>query len=271
VSAGYFGAMGGRLVSGRPFTEGDRSDAQPVAVINEAGVKRFFGDRPPLGQRLRMWGAERTIVGVVGNERFKGLGEETPPAVYYPLTQAPSFAGSYSLLVRYAGDPNAIAPSVRAAVRELDPALPLFAVEPLAQTISDSLGQRRFTMVVLGVFAAMALLLSIVGVHGVLSYAVAQRQREIGIRMALGADVPTVRGMILSQGALLAGIGLAIGLTGAVGLTRLLSGLLYGVGAMDPVTFGAVALVLALAALVATYLPARRATLVDPTTALRTE
>ena len=126
-------------------------------------------------------------------------------------------------------------------------------------------------MLVLGIFAAIALVLSVIGVHGGLSYAVSQRQREIGIRMALGADVPTVRGMIISQGAALAGLGVAIGLAGALGLTRLLSGLLYGVGAQDPVTFASVALLLGAAALVATYLPARRATLVDPVTALRIE
>jgi predicted permease len=271
VGAGYFSTMGVEVAAGRMFSESDDVEAPPVAIINRAAAERFFGNRDPLGQRLRMWGAERTIVGVVANERFRGLDQATPPAVYYPLPQVPSFAASYSLLVRTSGDPAAVMPSVRAAVRAMDPELPLFAVEPLTQTVADSLGQRRFTMLVLGVFAALALILAVIGVHGVLSYTVAQRQREIGIRMALGADLPTVRGMVMSQGTLLAGLGLGTGLVGAFALTRLLTAMLYGVTATDPITYGGVVVLLGIAALVATYLPARRATLVDPVTALRTE
>jgi len=153
----------------------------------------------------------------------------------------------------------------------MDAALRLFGVEPLEQTLSNSVGQRRFTMIVLGAFAAVALLLAAVGVHGVLSYTVAQRTREIGIRMALGADLGMVRGLVLGQGAALVGGGLALGLVGALAVSRVLSSLLYGTGSGDPATFAGVSLVLGTVALVATYLPARRASRVDPMEALRHE
>jgi putative ABC transport system permease protein len=175
------------------------------------------------------------------------------------------------VLVRVDGDPAAVAPSLRAVVRGLDPALPLFGVEPLEQTLANSVAQRRFTMLLLGVFAAVAFLLAAIGVHGVLSYAVAQRTREIGIRMALGADRGSVRGLVLRQGATLAALGLALGVLGALVVSRALSSLLYGVGARDPLTFATAALLLGAVALIATYLPAGRAAAVDPMEALRQE
>jgi putative ABC transport system permease protein len=256
-------------IAGRFFDASDVVEAAPVLLINEAAGAQFFRGTDPLGQRIRLWGAERTVVGVVGNERIHGLVAATPPAVYLPVTQAPVTGGT--LLVRVRGDPAELASAVRATVRELDPGLPLFGVEPLRETLSNSLGQRRFTMVVLGAFAAVSLLLAVIGVHGVLSYTVAQRTREIGIRMALGADQRNVRTLVVGQGAVLAGAGLAIGLLGAFALTRVLSTLLYGIGATDPVTFGAVALLLGGVALLASYFPARRATRVSPVEALREE
>jgi putative ABC transport system permease protein len=156
-------------------------------------------------------------------------------------------------------------------VRSIDPLLPLFGVEPLQQTLSHSLGEQRFTMLALGVFAAVALLLAALGVHGVLSYTVSQRTREIGIRIALGADPARVRVLVVSQGATLALVGLTLGLVSALAVTRTLSSLLFGVSARDPLTFAAVALVLGVVALVASYLPARRASRTDPTVALRSE
>ena len=269
VDAGYFRTVGGTLIAGRFFDGSDDVEAAPVLLINEAAGAQFFRGTDPLGQRIRLWGAERTVVGVVGNERIHGLVAATPPAVYLPVTQAPVTGGT--LLVRVRGDPAELASAVRATVRELDPGLPLFGVEPLRETLSNSLGQRRFTMVVLGAFAAVSLLLAVIGVHGVLSYTVAQRTREIGIRMALGADQRNVRTLVVGQGAVLAGAGLAIGLLGAFALTRVLSTLLYGIGATDPVTFGAVALLLGGVALLASYFPARRATRVSPVEALREE
>jgi putative ABC transport system permease protein len=269
VDAGYFRTVGGTLITGRFFDPSDDVEAAPVLLINQAAGAQFFRGTNPLGQRIRLWGAERTVVGVVGNERIHGLVAATPPAVYLPVTQAPVTGGS--LLVRVRGNPAELAPAVRATVRELDPGLALFGVEPLGETLANSLGQRRFTMVVLGGFAAVSLLLAVIGVHGVLSYTVAQRTREIGIRMALGADRGTVRTLVVGQGALLAGTGLALGLLGAFALTRVLAALLYGVGATDPFTFGAVALLLGGVALLASYFPARRATLISPTEALREE
>ena len=269
VDAEYFRTVGGTLIAGRFFGASDDVEAAPVLLINAAAAGQYFPGTNPLGQRIRLWGAERMVVGVVGNERIHGLVAATPPAVYLPVSQAPVTGGS--LLVRVRGEPTELAPAVRATVRELDPGLPLFGVEPLRETLSNSLGQRRFTMVVLAAFAAVSLLLAIIGVHGVLSYTVAQRTREIGIRMALGADQGNVRTLVVGQGAMLAGAGLAIGLLGAFALTRVLSTLLYGVGATDPVTFGTVALLLGGVALLASYYPARRATRVSPVEALREE
>ena len=271
VAPGYFETLGVPLVEGRRFGESDVVTATPVIVINQAARRRYFETQEPLEQQINLWGANRTVVGVVENERIHGVATEPPPAVYLPLGQVPSASGSHSLLVRATGDPVALAPVVRRVVRELDPALPLFGVEPLERTLANSVGQRRFTMLVLGLFAAVALLLAAVGVHGVLSYTVAQRTREIGIRMALGADLREVRRLVLGQGARLAAIGLGLGLLGALALSRLLSALLYGTGADDPATYASVALALGAVALLATYLPARRATRVHPVEALRYE
>jgi putative ABC transport system permease protein len=269
IDRGYLTALRVTLISGRNFDASDVVDAPPVILINAAAGRRFFAGQNPLGARIRLWGAERSVVGVVGDERIHGLAQATPPAIYLPTSQAPATGGS--LLARVQGDPLTLAPAVRAIVRALDPALPLFGVEPLSETLSHSVGQRRFTMLVLGVFAAVALLLAIIGVHGVLSYTVAQRTREIGIRMALGADRSDVRGLVVTQGARLAALGLTLGLLGALGVSRALSTLLYGVGATDPATFAEVALVLGAVALVASYLPAHRATKVSPVEALREE
>jgi putative ABC transport system permease protein len=269
VDAGYFRTMEVALTGGRLFSDGDDLKAPPVILINEAARRRFFAGGDPLGQQVRLWGAARTVVGVVADERFHGLAESAPPSVYLPTTQAPTPQGS--LLVRARGDPTALGRSIRGVLRELDPALPLFGVEPLTATLGHSLEQRRFTMLVLGVFAAVALLLAMVGVHGVLSYTVAQRTREIGIRMALGADRANVGRLIVGQGARMAAVGLGLGLAGAMALSRVLSSLLYGVRPIDPATFSGVALSLGGVALLAAWLPARRATRVDPAVVLRAE
>jgi putative ABC transport system permease protein len=271
VAAGYFETLGVPVVTGRSFSRSDDLAAPPVAVINEAARQRFFERQEPLGQQINLWGANRTVVGVAGNERIHGLAAGTPPAVYLPLSQVLSAAGSYSVLARAAGDPASLAGAVRRVVSELDPVLPLFGVEPLEQTLSNSVGQRRFTMLVLGAFAAVALLLAAVGVHGVLSYTVSQRTREIGIRMALGADLATVQRLVLSHGVRLAAGGVMLGVLGATAVRRVMTTLLYGVGAGDPMTFAVVAVFLGGVALVAAYLPARRAARVNPVEALRYE
>jgi len=270
VDTEYFKTLRVPLLAGRIIVETDDAEGTPVVVINESARRRFFGALPPLGQQISLWGARRTVIGVVGNERFHGLAEDSPPSVYLPRAQAPTSGGS--LLVRTtAGDPAALAPAIRRVVADLDPSLPLFGVEPLSRTLSNSIGQRRFTMIVLGAFAAVALLLAVVGVHGVLTYTVTQRTREIGIRMALGADRSRVRSLILTQGGALVAGGLILGLLGAFAITRLLRALLYGVSPTDPGTFFGVAVLLAVVALIASYLPAARAARVDPAVSLRSE
>ena len=269
IDPGYPVTMGVPLVAGRLFSESDDAAANPVILINRAARERFFGGADPLGQQVLLWGAQRTVVGVLGDERFRGLAEPAAPALYLPTAQAPVAGGS--LLIRVGGDPSLLATSVRGIVRELDPALPLFGVEPLARTLAESTGQQRFTMLVLAVFAAVALLLAAIGVHGVLSYSVAQRTREIGIRMALGADRQRIRGMVLGEGVRLGTVGLGLGVAGAVAVSRLLSSLLFGVSPFDPLTIALVTVSLGTVALVASWLPARRASSVEPAVTLGAE
>ncbi|HXW05239.1 MAG TPA: ABC transporter permease [Vicinamibacterales bacterium] len=271
VTPGYFRTMGVGLVRGRLLAPADATTSPPVVLINEAAARRFFEGHEPLGQRIAFWGVERTVVGVVGNERFQGLTVAPPPAVYAPLAQAPSANGAGVLLIRAAGDPAAMTGTVRRAIAEQDPALAVFGLEPLRQTMIRSVAERRFTMLVLGVLAGVALLLAAIGIHGVLSYTVSQRTREIGIRMALGADARGVRRLVVGEGMRLAAVGAGLGLASAWVLTRWITALLYGVTATDPVTFVTVPLGLTLVALIACYVPARRATRVDPVRALRAE
>jgi putative ABC transport system permease protein len=270
VTAGYFRTMGVPLLRGRLLADSDNTQAPAVAVLNEAAARRFFENQDPIGSRLRWWGATRTIVGVVANERFHGLTEAPPIGVYVPLDQAPSANGAGALLVRMAGDPPGLVSSVRAAIREQDPALAVFGLEPFVETVSRSIAERRFTMLVLGLLASVALALAAIGVHGVLSYSVSERTREIGIRMALGAQPSRVRRLVVTHGMTLALTGTALGLAAAFALTRSLETLLYGVTPTDPLTFVLVPAGLAIVAFVASYLPARRATKVDPVAALRT-
>jgi putative ABC transport system permease protein len=269
IDPGYLATLGVPLRAGRDLTGSDDAEAPPVVLINEAARQRFFAERDPLGHRIRLWGAERTVVGVIGNEKIHGLARVTPPSVYLPLTQAPAAGGS--LLVRAEGDPVTLATAIGAIVRDLDPALPLFGVEPLATTLSNSTGQQRFTTIVLGLFAAVALLLAVAGVHGLLSYMVARRTREIGIRMALGADAPAVRALVLTAGGRLMLAGLGLGILGALAVSRVLTALLYGVTPDDPATLAGVAVVLGIVAVTACYVPAHRAARVDPMVALRAE
>lgn len=269
VDAAYFATMGVPLLAGRGFEAADGADSRTVVAINDAARRRFFGTRDPLGQRISLWGEARTVVGIVGDERVHGLEAPAPPAVYLPTSQAPVTGGS--LLVRAAAPMASLVPSVRRIVKELDGGLPVFGVESLDETVADSMEQRRFTMIVLGSFAGVALLLAIVGVHGVLSYGVARRTREIGIRIALGAKPRAVQRLVLAQGAALVAAGLGAGVLGAMAVTRGLTSMLFGVGAADPVTYLAVAALLGTVALLASWLPARRASLVDPAKALRIE
>lgn len=269
VGSGYFETMRVPLVQGRLPRAADSTTAPPVLLINEEAARRFFAERNPLGQKISFWGADRTIVGVVRDERIHGLAAAAPPAAYAPLAQCPSAGGAGSLLVRTEGDLAALTPAVRAAIREVDPELAVFGVEPLTTTLSESLARQRFTMLLVTVFAGLTLVLAVVGVYGILSYIVVQRTPEMGIRMALGAAPGDVVRLIVLQGARLAFWGLALGLAGAFVLIRFLQGLLFGVGTTDPATFAAVLALVFAAAVAASWLPARRATRSDPMRILR--
>jgi putative ABC transport system permease protein len=271
VTPSYFPTLGLNLVRGRLFRDGDTTVAQPVAILNVEAARRFFPDREALGAQIRFWGASRLIVGIVGNERFHGVVEAAPIAAYTPLAQTPSANGAGVLLLRTDGEPSNLELTATAAVHEVDRGLAVFGVEPLQITLSRSLGQRRFTMLLLGLFAALALLLAAVGIHGVLSYGVSQRRREIGVRMALGARWTGLVASIVREGLTLAAVGVGLGLAGAFALTRFLSSQLFGVAPTDRATFAAVAVLLTLVALAATLAPARRAALVDPIVALRSQ
>jgi putative ABC transport system permease protein len=269
VTPTYFATLGLQTLRGRTLAEADATTSAPVVLINQAAAERFFPGRDPVGARMRFWGTSRTIVGVVTNEHIHGLTEAPPIAAYTPLSQTPSSTGA--LLLRTTMAPATLAASAQRVIHEVDPGLEVFAVEPLQQTISRSVSQRRFTAFLLGAFAALAAILAAIGVHGLLSYTVAQRRQEIGIRMALGAGRGAVLRLILREGMAIIVAGLIGGLAGALALTRLLRALLFGVSPTDPLTFVVVATVLTAVALVATLLPARRAARVDPLPALRTE
>ena len=271
VSPSYFSTVSLALVRGRVFRDSDNTTAAPVALINVAAARRFFPDREAVGARIRFWGASRMIVGVVADEKFHGLTEAPPLAAYTPLAQTPSANGAGVLLVRTSGDPATFGTAVTAAVHDVDRGLAVFGVEPIQVTLSRSIGQRRFTMLLLGLFAAVALLLAAIGIHGVLSYGVSQRRREIGIRMALGARASDLVGLVMREGLGLAGAGLTLGLAGAFGLTRFLGSQLFGVAPTDLATFAAVTTLLAVVALAATIAPAHRAASVDPLVTLRSE
>ncbi len=271
VSPEYFRTVGLGLVRGRFFRDSDNTAAPAVALINTAAARRFFPDREAIGGQIRFWGASRTIVGVIADEKFHGLTEAPPIAAYTPLAQTPSANGAGVLLVRTAGDPTAMTLAVTGAIHDVDRGLAVFGVEPMQVTLSRSIGQRRFTTLLLALLASVALLLAAVGIHGVLSYGVSQRRREIGIRMALGARASDMIGLIVGEGLRLAVVGLVLGLAGAFALTRFLTTQLFGVTPTDPATFAAVAALLAFVAVAATAVPARRAASVDPLVTLRSE
>ena len=275
ASEDYFQTMGIPLVKGRYFDARDTADAPGVAVISEKLAQKYWPGEDPVGKRITFEGGQqqprfREIVGIVGHIRNEGLEGETRGQYYVPYAQRPNSADLF-LVVRADGDPAALAPAVRARIASVDRDLPVYKVTTMEKLVSDSLAQRRFSMTLFGVFAALALALAVVGLYGVMSYAVAQRTHEIGLRMALGAQGRDVLRMVVGQGMGLVAIGLGVGLVGAFMLTRLMSSLLYGVSAADPLTYAGIALLLAAVALLASYIPARRATKVDPMVALRYE
>ena len=266
ISPGYFETVRLPLVRGRRLADADKPDAPAVALINQAAADRFFAGRDPLGAQIRFWGIVRTIVGVVGNERIQGLSAPAPIAVYVSIFQAP---GAGVLLVRTARDPLTLSNAVRNVFRQQDPMLAVFGVESLDQALSRSISQRRFAMLLVTAFAAVALLLAGIGVYGVFNYDVAVRRRELSIRLALGAARSSIVRLVVNHALVLIAIALAIGISAAFGFTTLLSSLLFGVQARDPMTMLGVAAILAVIAMVASALPAWRASRIDPSRTLR--
>lgn len=279
VSHDYFRAMGISLLKGRAFTERDATGATGVVIINETLARRFFPDEDPVGRRIGLSGPPdwREIVGVVRDARNYGLDEEVRPEAFIPYLQnTPGYlagaASSMNLVVRTASsDPLSMTAAVKAQVHAIDRDQPVYNVKTMEQYLADSLARRRFNMMLLTVFAGVALLLAAIGIYGVMNHSVTQRTHEVGIRIALGAGRGDVLRMIVGQGMILTLLGVALGLAASFALTRLLAGLLYGVSATDPLTFVAIPLVLSAVALAATYIPARRATKIDPMVALRYE
>jgi putative ABC transport system permease protein len=257
---------------GRDFTDHDTEAAPGVVLINQAMVRRFWPDEDPLGKQITMDGKSFfSIVGVVGNVRQLGQASEPRPEVYFSYLQDPVFWPYRTLIVRSAGDPLKLVGLVEQAVWSANRDQPVSNIRTMEQVLADSVAQPRIFTLLLGVFAALALALASVGIYGVVSYSVSQRTHEVGVRLALGAEQFDVLRLVVGQGMLLTGIGLGIGLAGAMALTRFLSSFLYGVRPTDPITFAAVALALAGVALLATYIPARRAMKVDPVVALHYE
>lgn len=269
VGRDYFRTVGIRFVRGRGFDEGDRADGPPVVIINEMFARRHFPEEDPVGKRLSFWGQSREIVGVVADVKFRGPAQATRQGWYAPMEQIPF--GAFSVLVRTAGEPLDIAPLVQQQVLAIDPDLPVFGVATLEQEFSGFVAQPRFNMLLLGLFAGVAMVLAAVGIYGVMSYGVNQRTHEIGVRISLGATAGDVLRQVVRQGLVLAAAGVAIGLGASLWLTRALSSLLFGVGTVHLPTFVAVAFIIGVVAFAASYVPARRASNVDPMQALRGE
>jgi putative ABC transport system permease protein len=270
ISAGYFQTLNIPLISGRDFTARDNPQAPPVVLVNEAFVREHLEGENPLGKKLKLgWGGEepKEIVGVVGNVRHRSLSDPARAEMYVPQAQFGN--AGITLIVRSQINPASLVNLVKGQVRALDPELPLLEVKTLDDYRQDVLALPRFNAILLGGFALLALVLTLVGLYGVMSYSVTQRRSEIGIRMALGAQTGDVMKLVIGQGLKLVASGVALGLAGALVITRLLRNWLYEVSATDPLTFAAVAALLVVVALFACYLPARRATKVDPLVALK--
>jgi putative ABC transport system permease protein len=277
VTPRYFESMGIPLLAGRDIAETDTKQSPNVVVINDAFARRHFAGENPLGHRIKLQGQERDpliIVGVVGNVRDFGLDEQPTSEAYVPFLQDPlskTFERSMTIVTRTKSDPSTLAGSLRAAVTSMDKSLPIYALKPMPEYLRDSLSRRRFNMVLLSAFSGLALVLASIGIYGVISYGVAQRTREMGIRMALGAQSRDVLKLVLRQAMILTLGGLTIGLLASFALTRLMESLLFSVSATDPLTFAVIALLLFSVALLACLIPALRATKVDPLVALRYE
>jgi putative ABC transport system permease protein len=273
ATPGYFETLRIPLRRGRFFTPADTPQAANVVIISAEAARRFWPGEDPIGKRVRIHVAlgiperEREIVGVVGDVKIRTLEAGPSPVAYVPHAQYTS--DEMTIFVRTTGDPQALVPMVIAQLRQIDRGIALTDVRPATQLVSSAVAQPRFRMILLGLFAVMALMLAAVGLYGVMAYSVGQRSSELGLRMALGAETSDVLRLVLKEGLMPVAIGIVIGLLGAAALTRLMSTLFFSVGPFDPITFTAVPLLLTFVAAVACYIPARRATRVDPLTALR--
>jgi putative ABC transport system permease protein len=273
VSPHYFSALSVPLKRGRAFTERDNADKAPmVALVDEAFVARHFPNEDPIGRGLDIGNGTDgffEIVGVVGDVRSDSLDAKPSPTMYVPYRQ--DVFGTMWVVTRTDGDPGHLTSAVRQTVRAIDPGLPAYSISPLADVVSESVGQRRFSMLLLGGFALLALFLAAVGIYGIVAYSVTQRTQEIGVRMAIGAERSDVLALIVGSGMRLALVGVAIGLAGALALSRLIETMLFDVRPFDPASYAATAALLLAIAALACYVPARRAMRVDPIIAIRTE
>lgn len=271
VGLHYFETMGVPILQGRDLSEQDNENATRVVLINETMANRFWPGENPLGKRFKFFGDEMftEVIGVVKNAKYNSLTENSTPFIFAPLLQ--NYSGNVNLHVRSQSDPTKLTPAIREVVKGLAPTVTLLGLQTLSERINQSLNGRRSQAQLFAIIGALALLLSSIGVYGVMAYSVSQRTREIGIRMALGAPKANVLALVVKQGMALVGSGVVLGVVAAFALTRLMASLLFGVAAADPMTFVATALVLVVVAVIATYLPARRATKVDPLIALRYE
>jgi putative ABC transport system permease protein len=276
IEPGYFSTMGIPLLHGRTFNERELSQPSNVVIINKVFADDYFHGKNPLGQKiiLYMSGTGKAdlpdeVVGVVGDVNQSSLADAPEPLAYWPYPQGPSKMMTF--VVRTSTPPLSLIPAIREALHRMDKDQPIAKIRTMDQLVANSVARSRFMMFLLSAFAGLALVLACIGIYGVMAYSVAQRTREIGIRMALGAQKNDVLGMVIRQGVRLALLGVVIGIAGAIVLTRFLSSLLYGVKTTDPLTFVAVSLLLTAVALPACYIPARRAMRVDPTVALKYE
>ena len=273
MSPDYFSTLGIPVIDGRTFTEHDREQSQNIAIVDETLAKKYFPGQSAIGKKLYLGSLTNLttleIVGVVGHVKHYGLDQESRIQTYVPFAQAA--LPVFSLAVRTAGDPAMVSSALRNAIASIDRDVPLYNQTPMREYVERSMTTKRLSTILFGIFAAVALLLSAIGIYGVISYSVTQQTQEIGIRMALGARSNDVLRLVFGQGGMLIGLGVVIGVIGAFSMARLLSTLLYNVSTTDLKTFLAAPVILAAIAAFAIYMPARRAMRVDPMQALRYE